>query len=329
MAGSSPARRSYNHAPSSPLSDILYGDRNSEARHKQLLEAARREHDRVRLAALQALEDHNKALEDQQREEERRQILERERREQERIRQEQALAAERRRLQELQAQKVEIPPEPQPAPPPPKATPSQTPAAPATQPTPAASTNRFAQAAAGNSTTQQQPAGPPGPSRQSTEAPRANATQQHTPPSTTTAVGAFGAAPAAQAPFPPPTMPTSSAFSQVQRKPQPNGNTSSATSAAPHAAQVLPDRYETIHRNLKDLRRSMLDQAKTNTALKGRMGDMRREIRKCVGQLTHGVIAGNRKQVKTTDPVPSRPRPRHKDLVCFFFLCFLLQLEFA
>jgi hypothetical protein len=33
-------------------------------------------------------------------------------------------------------------------------------------------------------------------------------------------------------------------------------------------------------------------------ALKGRMGDMRREIRKCVGQLIHGPPSANRSQVR-------------------------------
>jgi len=47
------------------------------------------------------------------------------------------------------------------------------------------------------------------------------------------------------------------------------------------------------------LRKFMADQAKTNPALKGRMGDMRREIRKSVGQLTvtQGVAGVNKVQV--------------------------------
>jgi len=317
MAGSSPVRRSHNPAPSSPLSDILYGDRNSEARHKQLLEAARQEHERVRRLALQTLEEHQKSLEDQQREQERRRILEQERKEQERIRQEQELAAERRKLQALQAHKVEIPPEPRPIPQPPKAPPISTSAAPSAKPTPAAAANPFGQATAGHSARQQQSAAPPTQGR--ALPPQTGLPQQNAPPSN--GAGAFGAA-AASRPFPPPQMPSASDSRQVRPKTQVNGSTPSAT---PRVSQSGPDRYEDVHRNLKDLRRSMLDQAKTNAALKGRMGDMRREIRKCVGQLTHGVAAGNRTQVNTTDP--GSPRPFRKILVCFFSLiCFTVSM---
>lgn len=47
-------------------------------------------------------------------------------------------------------------------------------------------------------------------------------------------------------------------------------------------------RYREIHHRLKDLRKFMADSAKQNSTLKKRMGDMRREIKKCVGQLTEG-----------------------------------------
>ena len=55
-------------------------------------------------------------------------------------------------------------------------------------------------------------------------------------------------------------------------------------------------RYLEIHRALKELRKFMTAQAKQNAALKGAMGDMRREIRKSVGQLRDGKGA-NRVQV--------------------------------
>lgn len=47
-------------------------------------------------------------------------------------------------------------------------------------------------------------------------------------------------------------------------------------------------RYLEIHRALKELRKFMTAQAKQNAQLKGAMGDMRREIRKSVGQLRDG-----------------------------------------
>ena len=55
-------------------------------------------------------------------------------------------------------------------------------------------------------------------------------------------------------------------------------------------------RYLEIHRALKELRKFMVAQAKQNAQLKGAMGDMRREIRKSVGQLRDGKGA-NRVQV--------------------------------
>ncbi|KAL8948082.1 MAG: hypothetical protein Q9222_005700 [Ikaeria aurantiellina] len=47
-------------------------------------------------------------------------------------------------------------------------------------------------------------------------------------------------------------------------------------------------RYLAIHKNLKDLRQFMAQQAKQDSKLKSRMGDMRRDIRKSIGQLREG-----------------------------------------
>ena len=55
-------------------------------------------------------------------------------------------------------------------------------------------------------------------------------------------------------------------------------------------------RYLTIHQELKELRKGMASQAKQNTDLKQAMGDMRREIRKSVGQVREGKGA-NQNQV--------------------------------
>ena len=56
-------------------------------------------------------------------------------------------------------------------------------------------------------------------------------------------------------------------------------------------------RYLGIHRALKELRKFMATQAKQNAQLKASMGDMRREIRKSVGQLRDGKGA-NKVQVR-------------------------------
>ncbi|KAB5531301.1 GLE1-like protein-domain-containing protein [Coniochaeta sp. 2T2.1] len=321
MVNSSPARRSYNYVPSSPLSEILYTDRNSEARHKQMLEASRREHERVHQLAKKALEDHR-------REEERRQIVELERREQERIRKEKELAAERKRLHELQAQKIEIPPEP------PKPKTAPTPTAPASgafgakAPTTSTSTASAASAATSSAfgakpltSASQTSAGP------STQpAATTSATKSSTQPAPAAPSNPFGQAPskpaasqqpaAVASPFAAALQKTSSPFVQAQAQapaatasspfaaaakqaPAQQQNGATGSQAPAKAAPRGPDRYEVIHKNLKDLRRLMMDQAKQNPALKNRMGDMRREIRKIIGQLTNGAGAkGNSVQIK-------------------------------
>ncbi|MCJ1287857.1 hypothetical protein MMC26_007209 [Xylographa opegraphella] len=52
--------------------------------------------------------------------------------------------------------------------------------------------------------------------------------------------------------------------------------------------QAEHDRYLHIHKSLKEFRKFMSDQGKQNPTLKTQMGDMRRIIKKCVGQLTSG-----------------------------------------
>jgi len=49
-----------------------------------------------------------------------------------------------------------------------------------------------------------------------------------------------------------------------------------------------------IHKKLKELRAFMTQQAKDNPTIKNTMGDMRREIRKSIGQLTSGGLKENR-----------------------------------
>ena len=89
----------------------------------------------------------------------------------------------------------------------------------------------------------------------------------------------------------------------------------SAPTAAPAVQQSTPttqpiqdtqleaehSRYLEIHRALKELRKFMTAQAKQNAQLKEAMGDMRREIRKSVGQLRDGKGA-NRVQVFLSSP---------------------------
>lgn len=67
--------------------------------------------------------------------------------------------------------------------------------------------------------------------------------------------------------------------------------------------------YLAIHQRLKEMRRFMAAQGKLDPSLKKRMGDMRREIKKCVGQLTEGKGA-NKGPVRTPpQPTPHKPPP--------------------
>ncbi len=56
-------------------------------------------------------------------------------------------------------------------------------------------------------------------------------------------------------------------------------------------------RYLEIHKNLKDLRKHMDQQAKQDPKLKAKMGDMRRNVRKSVGQILDGKPGANKKPV--------------------------------
>jgi nucleoporin GLE1 len=290
MAGSSPARRR-SYAWASPqrsvISDILNEDRNSESRHKHLIESAKREHDRVRAEAERVYKEFLQN-EEQQR------ILEEKQKEEDRIRREEQLAAERAKLIALRAKKVEVPPAPPPEPP------RQQPA-----PAPAESTTK-SPAAGSASTVPKLPnlLNGTGPSR----SPLAQGSPSPSPLS-----GLKSAQPTISSPLAPlrpfQTTPASSpATTQPERNvlggipiQQPNGTSQQAqptpTAPAPAPGPVVLDRYAVIHKNLKVLRKGMLEQAKSNPALKSRMGDMRREIRKCVGQLTGGGVGVNRQQV--------------------------------
>lgn len=232
-------------------------------------------------------EEQQRLLEEKQR------ILEAKRREEERIRLEEHNAAERTRLHALRAKKIELPPTPK-EPEPPKAP------APASIPPPV---QKVLQAP-------------------SLATPINGTTAPQAPPTSTlfggkktmitsqlAAHNPFGAprpAPASQTPATTqaPTAPNTGGSSlggnatingaSSQTKP---GQAAQAAQSAPQpSTPAAPDRYTVIHQNLKILRKFMIDQAKANKALKGRMGDMRREIRKCVGQLTGGVGANRIQQ---------------------------------
>ena len=311
MADSSPLNRRsllWSSPQRSVMSDILSEDRNSEARHKLLIEAAKREHDSVREEAERVYREYLQA-------EERKRLLEEKWKEEERIRREEQLAAERAKLHALRAKKVEIPPAPPPEPPRPEPAPTKAAPAPApaqAPPAPAAASapNFGAKVASSSSGVAQTTSlfGAPTLAKPSTSAQLGTASPFSTAPKQVT-----------------PTQTTATAQPTPVAKPlgfgggfggllngngnQPQTNGIAPAQPAPAVVRVQPlDRYTVIHRNLKDLRRSMAEQAKRNPSLKSRMGDMRREIKKSIGQLTGGAPGVNRQQVRIS-------------LSCFYRLC--------
>ncbi|KAH6689598.1 GLE1-like protein [Plectosphaerella plurivora] len=260
------------------ISDYLSDDRNSEASHNEALEYARLEHTRVRLNAIRISEIH-------QLQEEQKRISEQQKKEQERLLAETALREEQERLRKLQAKKVEpLPPQPdppklqekQPAPPPKvaaqpavngaAATASAAPQAPAKVQPVAAQQPQIQAPAAASPFAKAEPAkASPSPFAQAAPKPSPFAQQTN------------GAAPAA-APKPAP---------QPAARPAP---------AAPPAAQ---DAYVKIHQELKKVRKVLGEQSKmAGSPLKGKLGDLRRNIRKSVSQLS-GVKGANNQAINT------------------------------
>jgi nucleoporin GLE1 len=298
MANSSPSRQPTSHwANGSPqrsvLDELFAEDRNSEARHRYLLELAKREHERVR-------EEAERVYREQLKREEAQRIAEERRKEEERIRLEEQLAAERIRLNELKAKKIAIPP---PLPDPePQAVPAEANGAKTIPPA------------------QTRPDGPSQPNGPTTKPSLPGAglfgtgPLQPAPAPPAQPLVAKQPPPVAQSQAPPPAPPPSAvpaAPPVAQTALKPNGVTpasESSRSAAQTPAPTGPDRYIEIHKNLKILRKSVLEQAKSNPALKARMGDMRREIRKSVGQLTvaSGVAGVNKVQVRRFYLMPGK-----------------------
>ncbi|KAK6833697.1 GLE1-like protein-domain-containing protein [Apiospora arundinis] len=301
MAGSSPAGRRWTHSRSSPVrspparspdSTYLSGDRNGEMNHLEALMAAQVLHDDVRERAVTALQNHLQELEQKKRETREQEIRERQRREEDRLRHEEKLRHEEERLRALQAQTVpKLPPKPpqQPAPPPEPApqtntvAPSKEDTTPATQPAVAKSTttpNPFSPGSVANGSSAS--ALPTEPAKvnghASSAAPSSAAASPFTKPATSQPANPFATV-------------TSTATKPASQAP---------TQAQPAKPPAVPDvdRYVQIHRNLKKLRAQITEHAKTNPELKKLMGEMRREIRKSLGQLT-GVKGANKKQLET------------------------------
>ncbi|KXH48767.1 GLE1-like protein [Colletotrichum simmondsii] len=273
MAHSSPSRRSQHNSniKSSPergfTADFLSENRNSELSHRDALAAAQLEHERVRLAALRVYEVHQLQEEKQRLEAEQRRIAQLQKEEENRLKAEAAVRAEQERLRELKAKQIpQLPPEPVPEPPKPEPKKSQEPqvngttaakaepaAAPptATKPAPLTTAPTSALPAA----------------KAPTAAPSPAPAQVAATPSTQS--NGFLTKPAAAPPAPKPAV-------------QP-------AAPAPVPAQPTVDRYTQIHQALKKLRKDVEALSKQpGNPLKGKLGEMRRQIRKSIGQLTAG-----------------------------------------
>lgn len=235
--------------------------------------------------------------------EEHRRLLELKQKEEERLRAEAQLAAEAAQLQALKLKSIPKPvppPSPVVAPEEPKQPPVSKaqaqsvppPASPIAAKSPPA-VPQVAKESVPPATQQQPPL--PRPVQQPSPAPSQPLPSQ----------GPFGTPKAAQ--------PAPQGAAAVPKIEQPKPAPAPPPAPAPAPAEV--DRYVQLHRNLKKLRASVLEEAKSNAALKAKMGDMRREIRKSIGQLTGGKGANAQpvQKIVTTlkdaleGAVPSRP----------------------
>ncbi|ETS79608.1 hypothetical protein PFICI_09461 [Pestalotiopsis fici W106-1] len=318
MAGTSPVRPSLaspspdRHRYGSYLSD----DRNNISNHHEALAASKDEHDRVRDHAIQALEKHAFQLEQLRIHDEETRVLEKQKREQVRLEQERRLREEEKKLRELEAQHIpKLPPKPpaETAPPAAQAKDVSTngikPAAPSIAPKGASSENASATSKSpftiapptektnGTVASNAKPA--PTPSAQEAAPAAIKQDETATKPNPFATIQSSSAAPspspfaaAGKSATPVPTL-----FGKPTGAPAINGlNTATTTAPVPVAVQS-PDRYVQIHQSLKKLRASIKQQMTTNVELKKNAGNMRREIRKCIGQLT-GEKGANRQQLE-------------------------------
>ncbi|KAI1759035.1 GLE1-domain-containing protein [Hypoxylon sp. FL1150] len=294
MADSSPAPRRSQQLSSpdrSRVSSFLSENRNTELNHQSALAAAQAEHERVREAAIRTFHDHVLQEEQKRLQERQESILQQQRREEERIRTEEALRAEEERLRALKLTVVpKLPPEPEPQPSPVQVNGSAAPKEP-TQPVPEARKEAVSSADP-SPLSPQQPNSLKNPFAQvnGTSSAQASSSTLPNPFKKTEPINQQTIQPSRGEGWGAPT-PLAQLFSSTG--PQQNGALGLSSTKPPVVADV--DQYVEIHKNLKELRASLARQAKQSPPLKRRMGDMRRELRKNMGQLV-GERGGNKTQ---------------------------------
>lgn len=283
MTGSSPATRrsrQWSSPSRARVSELLAENRHTELGYQDALAAAQIEHERVRDAAIRVFKDHELKEECRRLQEQEAAVIHQQRREEERIRNEESLRAEEERLRALKSKTVpQLPPLPPNSPPVPQLNASQL--------NGARSLNSISATSPANRHDAISPGlnPPPGTSQQ----PLSNAGP--TLPVNGTRVDQ-PVAPTKASPFAT-LAATSSAVKPAAFQPNPL-----ATAYTPNSPA---DQYTVIHQNLKKLRASLTEQAKSLPPLKARMGDMRRELRKTLGQMVTEK-GGNRKQVGSSSP---------------------------
>ncbi|KAI0871410.1 GLE1-domain-containing protein [Hypoxylon argillaceum] len=288
MTSSPPATRR-SRQWSSPLrpriSDFLAENRHTELSYQDALAAAQIEHERVRDAAIRVFKDHEVKEECRRLQEREVVVRQQQRREEERIRNEEKVRAEEERLRALKSKIVpKLPPEAPPAPPASSTSASQLngsgPFNSKATTLPPNQQNSIAAGAKPSPSVSQQP-----PSTAPTLS--VNGTKVAQPGSTQPSQQGQHVTPTKPPPFGAPAAPVSNF---LQTALQQNGLTT-----APSTPQPPVDAYVVIHQNLKKLRASLAEQAKSLPMLKARMGDMRRELRKTLGQMVTEK-GGNKKQ---------------------------------
>ncbi|TGJ85778.1 hypothetical protein E0Z10_g3002 [Xylaria hypoxylon] len=291
MTGSSPATRrsrQWSSPSRSHISEFLAENRHTELSHQDALAAAQAEHERVRHAAVRVFKDHESKEEHRRLQERQDTIIQQQRREEERIRNEERLRAEEERLRALKLKTVpKLPPEAPPAP-----TPNST-------STPQRN-GLFGYSSSTGATTfaikqepilQKDKESPVVPWQSLSNAPTlpVNGAKVTQPAPTQLLQPEQHVAPTKPSPYATPVATGSFPKPSIS---QPNGLSTLSTSKPPI------DQYVVIHQSLKRLRASLAEQAKSLPLLKARMGDMRRELRKSLGQIVTEK-GGNRKQIAT------------------------------
>ncbi len=287
MTGSSPATRrsrQWSSPSRSRIAEFLAENRHTELSHQDALAAAQAEHERVRHAAIRVFEDHELKEEHRRLQEREEIIIQQQRREEERICNEERVRAEEERLRALKLKTVPKPP----------------PEAPA-----ASSSNSTSRPQLNGSASSGSIAATNSAYKLGTILLQGNESSVASPQSLNAPVlpvnGTKVAQPAQAQSLPQgqhvaSTKPSPSATpSVISSFPRPPTSQQNSLSTVPTSKPPV-DRYVVIHQNLKKLRASLAEQAKSSPPLKARMGDMRRELRKSLGQMV-AEKGANKKQV--------------------------------